>query len=370
VREKGIKVILVIVLTLFLIGTLNIVVRAQLPPLATVGRYVLSEDNYWRTENMTLQQLRDQGYDVQGDPEWLLKVNYTRLDYTFACMIVKLSLSSITAKTIEGAYNLEVTTYRIMEDGSIGEKLASFMRANQPPRMGNRWESEGPNLGPLFDPSVFIVGNTFSDRLLEYSVERTEILTDTPWGQNQTYVLNGHFANTSHSFINTVWCDAESGIVLKEIWDTENPIFVSHEEQRIIETGTKYEVVHEGEIYEIPIETNSTIIEFDATAKKISITIDGPTGIVGTCKITIPKKIVPPDHSIEVRFDDQKTDYELTEDANNYYVYVEYQHSIHTLVVSFVEVAIWMQLGFWAIIIAGSAVLMGAIYFTRKRKVS
>jgi hypothetical protein len=368
-REKEIKIILVIMLTLFLAGTLNIVVHAQFPPTAVVGRYVLSEDNYWRAENKTVQELRDEGYDVQGDSDWLLLVNYTRLDYTFTGMIVGLSWPSITAQTIEGGYDLNVTAHRLIEDGSIGEKITSFVRVDQPPRMGNRWESQDPSLGPMFNPSVFIVGNTFSGNLLEYSVNRAEILTDTPWGQNETYVLRGYFANATHLYDWTIWCDSESGIILRQIVHSKAPTFISYEEHRIVETGIKYEVVHEEEIYEIPIETNSTITDFDPSAKKISLTIDGPTATLGTCKITIPKEIVPANHNIEVYFNGQKTDYELTKDTNNYYVYVEYQHSVHTLTISFMSPAIWMQLGFWAIVITGIAALMGAIYFIRKREV-
>jgi len=342
----------------------------QIPPAAVVGRYVLSEDRYWIAYNKTVQQLRDEGYDVQGDPDWLLQVNYTRLDYTFKFKIVKLFWPNITVEIMEGEHVLNVTAHRIMEDGSIGEKIASFER--EPPHFPyiHTWESQDPNLGVGFNPSVFFVGNTFSGKLLEYSVNRTEILTDTPWGQNETYVLYGYFANTSHCYKNIVWCDAESGIMLKQIWDQEDPRFISHEEQKTVETGIKFEVVHEGEIYEIPIDTNSTIVDFDPTAKKISLTVNGSKGTLGVCNITIPKELMPADHSIEVYFDGQKIDYGLTEDADNYYVYVEYQHSTHTITISFVTVAVWTQWWFWLIVTLAIIVLAGTVYFLKRRKPS
>jgi len=74
----------------------------QIPPAAVVGRYILGEDRYWIVYNKTVLQLRDEGYDVQGDSDWLLQVNYTRLDYTFKCKIVKLFWPNITAEITEG----------------------------------------------------------------------------------------------------------------------------------------------------------------------------------------------------------------------------------------------------------------------------
>ncbi len=130
----------------------------------------------------------------------------------------------------------------------------------------------------------------------------------------------------------------------------------------------KFEVVHEGEIYEFSVNTNSTIVAFDPTAKQISLTVNGSTGTLGTCNITIPKQFVPADHNIEVYIDGQKTEHQLTEDEDNYYVYVEYQHSIHTLTISLVTVAIWMQWWFWLIVAAGIIVLAGTVYFLKRRQ--
>jgi len=201
-------------------------------PAAMVGKYILQEDKYWIVYNKTVQQLRDEGYDVLGDPSWLLQVNYTRLDYTMKCEIIKLSWPNVTLENIEGEHDLNVTAYRIMENGSIGEKLASFLKPDQPPRM-RTWESWDPYLGVMFNTSALVIGNNFSIGLLKLSVDGTETLTDTPWGLNETYVLHGTYSFSN----NTVWCDAESGIVLKEIWDTSHSTFISHEELKTVETG-------------------------------------------------------------------------------------------------------------------------------------
>lgn len=341
----------------------------QIPPAAVVGRYFIGEDRYWIVYNKTVQQFRDEGYDVPGDPSWLLQVNYTRLDYTFKSKIVKLLWPNVTVEVMEGKHVLNVTAHRIMEDGSIGEKIASFERV--PPHFpyAHTWETWDPEFGAMFNPSVFVVGNTFSGRVLEYSVNRTEIL-DTPWGQNETYILHGYFANTSHCYDFTIWCDAHSGLILKQIVHSRTPSFISREEIKTVETGIKFEVVHEGEVYEIPIDTNSTIIAFDPAAKKISLRVDGPTGTLGVCNITILKELMPADHNIEVFFDDQKADCQLTEDEDNYYVYVEYQHSAHTIAIIFVTAPIWMQWWFWIIVTVGIMVLAGVVYFLKRRKPS
>lgn len=79
---------------------------------------------------------------------------------------------------------------------------------------------------------------------------------------------------------------------------------------------------------------------------------------------------MPADHNIEVYIDSQKTDYELIEDADNYYVYVEYQHSTHVITVSFMTFVFWMQWWFWPIVAAGILVLGGAVYFLKRKKSS
>jgi len=213
----------------------------QFPPAAVVGRYILQADKYWIAYNKTVEQLRNEGYDVPGDSSWPLQVNYTRLNYTFKCKIVELSWPNVTSQNFEGGYDLNVTAHRIMDDGSIGEKLASFLRPNQPARLGFLWKCHDPGFGVGFNPSAFTIGNEFSTTWpplnIEYSVDRTEILTDTPWGQSETYVLNGRFENASHCYKNTGWCDAESGLILKLIWDSKTPTYIAHEEMKTVETG-------------------------------------------------------------------------------------------------------------------------------------
>ncbi|MFZ1039238.1 MAG: hypothetical protein WAN53_05075, partial [Candidatus Bathyarchaeia archaeon] len=182
----------------------------QPPSAATVGRYVVSEDKYWIIYNKTVQELKNEGYDVPGDPSSRLQVNYTRLGYTFRSAIVRLSWPNVTVESIEGRHDLNVTAFRINDNGTIGERAGSFLRANQPPRM-RTWDSRDPHLGVMFNLSIFTVGYNFTyedEIVFQYGVNRTELLNETKWGPTPTYVLYGYFENASHLLRNTVWCDA------------------------------------------------------------------------------------------------------------------------------------------------------------------
>jgi hypothetical protein len=211
----------------------------QPPSAATVGRYVVSEDKHWIVYNKTVQELKNEGYNVSGDLNWLLQVNYTRLDYTFRSAIVRLSWPNVTVESIEGRHDLNVTAFRINDNGTIGERAGSFLRANQPPRM-RTWDSRDPHLGVMFNPSIFAVGYNFTyedEMVFQYSVNRTELLNETKWGPTQTYVLYGDFINASHLLRNTVWCDATSGMMLKQIWDQSFPSYTSYEVQLATDIG-------------------------------------------------------------------------------------------------------------------------------------
>ena len=211
--------------------------------LQTIGRYSLFESNFTMSYNRTVQQLKDSGIDVQGDPTWLLHVNCTYLDYTAKITVIDIDWPDTTTRFLEGEHNTNLTGYRIMENGSIGDRVFSHLQMNQSARLGNTWTGNDPSFGVGFNPSALVIGNRFkpdADGILEYTVNRSEILTNTPWGENQTYVVDGYFANETHRFQFTLWCDAESGLILKQIVDSRTPELIAHEELRIIETGIEF----------------------------------------------------------------------------------------------------------------------------------
>lgn len=220
---------------------------------------------------------------------------------------------------------------------------------------------------------MFTIGNTFPTLLMTYTVNRTETLTGTPWGQNETYISIGHFANGTHSYDWTTWCDAESGLFLKLEVETRTPTYVSHEEAEITKTGVekdRFDVARDNQIYQVLVDTNSTLsnFAFNSSTNKMNLTVDGPTGTSGICNITVPKGLVPTGYTVEVYFDDQKTTYALTEDSNNYYIIVTYQHSKHTITISIVSNIYWTQWWFWTIIGVVIVMITGATYYLKKRR--
>ena len=343
------------------------------PPAIVLGRYNTYRDNFWVVYNKTVQQLQDEGYAVSGNESWLASVNYTYLGYTFRSKIVSLSWPNLATQPVEESHDLNVTAYRILDDGSIGERLGSFLSTKpayvRPIFVG----AVDPDLGVGFNPSVFTIGNSFQSWLLTYTVQRTEVLTGTLWGQNSTYVLQGVFANATFSIDWTTWCDAESGLFLKVQVNTKHSTFTSYEEQNLIETGIeadKFDVSKNSQSYQVHVDTNSTIsgFMFDPDGNRINLTIEGASGTSGVLNVTIPKALVPAGYGFEVLIDNQATSYTLTEDTNNYYVAVSYHHSTHTIIIGFVATALWDQWWFWLAIVAIIVVAVIAAYLLWKRQ--
>lgn len=208
----------------------------QVPSAAALGRYAVYNDKFWMIQNKTVQQLSSEGYNVEGAPDQSVQVNYTRLNYTFKSKIVKITWPNVTVEVTEGQHDLNVTVHKILQDGTLGERVGSFLRGNQPSRAGRTFQTWDPAFGPGFNPSALWNGNTFTS-WLDYHVTGPETLYNTQWGQNQTSLLTGEKVNSTHSFRNRVWCDTQTGIMLKQIWDQKMPNLITHEEQMIIETG-------------------------------------------------------------------------------------------------------------------------------------
>jgi hypothetical protein len=262
----------------------------------------------------------------------------------------------------------------MMEDGSIGEKLETFLRMNVPTYLHPYpLEVKDPNLGVGFNPEALVIGNTFAATLLNFTVNRTEILTGTSWGQNNTYVSLGYSANATHSYDWTTWSDSASGLFLKLVVISRTPTLTSYEEMNLIETGVevdRFDVVKSSQSYQIHIDTNSSLngFLFDPDANKINLRVEGAADTSGILNVTVPKGLVPAGYGFEVLVDDQATSYTLTEDTNNYYVAVSYHHSTHTITISFVAVALWNQWWFWPTIGAAIVVVMILAYFFLKRR--
>ena len=84
------------------------------------------------------------------------------------------------------------------------------------------------------------------------------------------------------------------------------------------------------------VTSNSTIsnTQYDAGTHKISFQVSGGTG-VEVANMTVPKSIVPPGGSFNVTLDSGASNFIISQDANNYYVYVTYPSSTRTVYISF-----------------------------------
>jgi len=84
------------------------------------------------------------------------------------------------------------------------------------------------------------------------------------------------------------------------------------------------------------VTSNSTVsnTQYDAGTHKISFQVSGGAG-VGVANMTVPKSIVPSGGSFNVTLDSGASNFIISQDANNYYVYVTYPSSTRTVYISF-----------------------------------
>ena len=96
-----------------------------------------------------------------------------------------------------------------------------------------------------------------------------------------------------------------------------------------------YKVIEMGR--NIVVATNSTIVSymFMEDEGNITLIVEGATGSIGALNITVPKAIMPEGSRITVRVDNQPVNATISEDKENYYVYVIYTHSRHKVEVLF-----------------------------------
>jgi hypothetical protein len=189
----------------------------EFPSAVVPWRYDLFQDRHWTVYNETVGQLKDQGFDIAGDVNHVVQANYTFLNYTLKSKVVGLSWPNATLLVTQGTYDLNLTAYEVLDNGAIGDMVGSFLRSDLPAMIPSPSTYADPDLGVGFDPSVFTIGNAFVASTRTYTVNRTETLNDTLWGHNDTYVCVAHLTNATHSYSWTSWCDAASGLFLKNL---------------------------------------------------------------------------------------------------------------------------------------------------------
>jgi len=105
---------------------------------------------------------------------------------------------------------------------------------------------------------------------------------------------------------------------------------------------TTFGVEHSGSPYEIDVVTNSSILDFEINESlipeipsTISFNLSGPEGAKGFCKITIPNTIVNDfwHGNYTVLLNDETWPFKNWTDAESTYIYINYTHSTHQIVI-------------------------------------
>ena len=78
-------------------------------------------------------------------------------------------------------------------------------------------------------------------------------------------------------------------------------------------------------------QINTTVSGYDPQRKIFTIQVTGKSGTIGSLNAAIPKSSI--DGQLVVLFDNNSINTPYTSDANNYYVYVTYEHSTHTILI-------------------------------------
>jgi hypothetical protein len=161
------------------------------------------------------------------------------------------------------------------------------------------------------DPEEAVAGANLIHEGKYYWDRITGILTEaflnsTSWNENYKTVFIEH-------------------ITLKDtnIW---TPLVVYHED-----------IAVERKIARIIIETSSASItgfSFNDEAYELSFTVNGTPGKVGFCNVTLPKELVSTSSNIKVYFDSQPIKFTTRENSTHYFIYFEYVHSAHKVIIS------------------------------------
>lgn len=104
-------------------------------------------------------------------------------------------------------------------------------------------------------------------------------------------------------------------------------------------TWKEFEVVFDGAVHSVPIDTNSAVSNFvfNPTLRQINLTASGPSGTVGTANITVSKQLVPEGYEFKVYLDGEQCPFTLEENATCYFIHLIYIHSQHQITISIVD---------------------------------
>ncbi|MEM3458785.1 MAG: NosD domain-containing protein [Candidatus Bathyarchaeia archaeon] len=99
----------------------------------------------------------------------------------------------------------------------------------------------------------------------------------------------------------------------------------------------EYDIVVSGNIFQVDIESNSTVSGFQylETAKAISFNVEGSEGTRGFCRITVPKLVYQQlwQSNISIFINGTKVQFSNFTDSENVYFYFFYEHSARNIIV-------------------------------------
>lgn len=165
--------------------------------------------------------------------------------------------------------------------------------------------------------------------------------------------------------------DESSGDGRTMIWD--NASLTSLKELMFL-TAFQSQVNVGGTKYDIPILTNSTVKSFlfDTDARKITLNVTGPSG-TGFCNMTIPKSLFQPSSLSDwtITFDGRllsQGEFSIAENADYVFLYLNYTHSEHVIVISVPPVISEFQPDILPIALAIPLIIAAIVAFRQRRK--
>ncbi len=122
----------------------------------------------------------------------------------------------------------------------------------------------------------------------------------------------------------------------------------------------------------LTLKTNSTVsnFQFNQTTLKVNFNVSGPPGFIGAVNVTIPKSLVTSQSNLKVTIDGVPYTPTITSDAQNYYVYVTYHLSEHTIDITLGIIAIpvfpaWT--GLFLVLVTTLVARAGRPFLSRRR---
>jgi parallel beta-helix repeat protein len=135
------------------------------------------------------------------------------------------------------------------------------------------------------------------------------------------------------------WSDFDSVDYNRDgLCDTSYVISSSNQDHHPLSGPFTSFIIDDEDTQRIEIITNSTILSFtyNASNESATMTINGTDQTCGFCRVRIPHDLIAPDLSVTI--DSSQTtilysNYSLYDDGLDRWVYVEYSHSVHTIVI-------------------------------------